>query len=165
MKISKPKINKLKIYVDYTQNPIEVAVTKPTTILGQDVYIYNAVFSAFGDKKQIQARGRLVVLSNVRKDIENKVLTGSSTGNLSYRAKNGDTYDIIKSGSVIQSYIDNPDKIKIPLDQFITNTQFENLSIENIFVNGNKIDIVWSEIKYSQSKKAYTIRWEERDKR
>jgi len=159
MKISKPKINKLRIFVDYTKTPIEVAVNKPTTILGQDVYNYNAVFPAFGDKNQTQPRGRLVAISNVRKDIANKVLNGSSTGNLSYRAKNGDNYDISKSGLVLQNYVDNPDPNKIPLDQFITNTQFKNLSIDNIFKNGKKMDIVWSNIKYIQSKKAYTIKW------
>jgi len=162
--MGEPKINKLKIYVDYTKNPTEIAFNKFTTVLGKDVYNYNTVFPAFADKNQTQFRGRFEANYIVHKDVAYKVLTGSSVAAIRYRNSN-DTFDISKSALVIHNYIDNPDLNNYPVDHIIRTTRFENLSIDNIFKNGKKIDIVWSNIKYSQSKKVYTIEWEESDKR
>ncbi len=156
-KNNKPKINKLKIFVDYTI-PAEVVFNKYTTVLGKDVYSYNSVFHAFADKNKTQFRGQSEANSTMNKDVANKMLTGSSVAAIRYRTKNGDIYDIKKSGLVIQNYTDNSD-INIPVDHLIGETQFKNLSIDNMFKNGTKIDIDWSDIKYSQRKKVYTIRW------
>jgi hypothetical protein len=156
-----PKINKLTIYVDYT-TPEEIVFTKLTKVLGKDVYSYNSVFPAFADKNKTHIHGQSEANSIVRKDIAKKVLNGSSVANIRYTAKNGDNYDIRKSGLVIHNYTDNPDTSQFPNDHFIVKTQFENLSIDNMFKNGKKIHTVWSDIKYSQRKKAYTITWEDK---
>ena len=157
------KIKKIKFFADYTTTPNNWAFTPSINVIGNEVYTHDADFNAYSDSKLLNHIGKMITHSVMYKDSTNKTLTGESTNNISI-IMNGDRIVMSKRAQILQEYVDNLDLNKFPVDHYITTTRFKNLSIDNIFINEKKVNIGWSQIKYSQSKKRYTIEWKAIDK-
>ena len=157
------KIKKFIFYVDYTTTPNNLAVTPGINVIGKELYTYDTVFNVYSDSKLLKPTGTMITRSVMYKDATNKTLTGESTNNIRI-SRNGDQIEMDKRAHVVQEYVDNTDLKNYPFNHIIASTQFQNLSIDNIFNNGKKVNIVWSDIKYHPSKKRYKVWYEERDK-
>ena len=157
------KIKKIHFFVDYTTNPINMAVTPSIKIIGNDVYTYDTAFNTYSDSNLLKNNGKMITRSVMYQDPIHKTLTGQSTGNIRI-SRNGNRIEISKSARILQEYVDNNDPGSFPVNHRITSTRVENIAVEQIFINGNLVYTVWDDIKYNPSKKRYTVRYEERDK-
>jgi hypothetical protein len=156
------KIKKIKFFVDYTKNPINFAVTPSINLINKVVFTYDAVFDAYSDSKLLKPNGKMTTRSVLYKDPISQTLTGQGNCACSFRSTSGDVVDVYKNADIVHNYIDSIHPG--PLDNIITSTRFENIAIDKVFINGNRVHCVWNDIKYNQSKKRYTVLYQERDK-
>lgn len=125
------------------------------------IYTYDKAFNTYSDSNLLKTNGKIITHSVMYQDTINKTLTGQSNDNIRYINRNRDVIDIYKSERIVFGYVDN-NTGSFPIN--LTFKRVENIAVEQIFINGDRVYTVWDDITYNPSKKRYTVRYEERDK-